>query len=129
MPRQRVSSTETPNGPLHLRSVHGRTAPEHALAVLVLPLVLLAVLDPAQPWATATVAALALVWLGIAFGLVLRVRRGAGEGAAPGRVGSRSGGAAGSGGATRRRREPRVGAGPHRPAPPPASSASSATSL
>jgi voltage-gated potassium channel len=56
---------------------------EHALAVLVLPLVLVAVLDPAQPWATATDAALALVWLGIALGLVVRARRGQARGRRP----------------------------------------------
>lgn len=51
--------------------------------MLVLPLVVLAVLDPVQPWATATDAALAVVWLGIALGLVLRARRGQAKGRHP----------------------------------------------
>jgi hypothetical protein len=83
MPSLRPLLSETSNGRLHLRSVHGRTVLEHTLAVLVLPLVLLAVLDPAQPWAAATDVALALVWLGIAVGLVVRARRGQASGRRP----------------------------------------------
>jgi hypothetical protein len=57
-------------------SAGGRTVVEHVLAALVLPFVLVAALEPSQPWATATYAGLGLVWFGIAIGLLLRASSG-----------------------------------------------------